>query len=77
MLTINNLTAHTDLTTREIKEITKSTRNRTNTTFAIVANPAAMPPKPRIAATIAPIRKTSVHFNIIITLNNALNGTIN
>jgi hypothetical protein len=41
------------------KEIMNSTRNMTNRSFAMPADAAAMPPNPKIAATIAIIKKTT------------------
>ena len=45
---------------------TKSTKKIKNKTLAIEAAPAAIPPNPKIAATIAIIRKVTVQRNIVI-----------
>jgi hypothetical protein len=45
-------------------ESTNSTKKIKNKTFAIDAAPAAMPPNPKIAATIAIIRNVTVQRNI-------------
>jgi hypothetical protein len=50
-------------------ESTKSTRKIKNKTFAIEAAPAAIPPNPKIAATIAIIRKVTVQRNIRFKFN--------
>jgi len=50
-------------------ESTKSTRKIKNKTFAIYAAPAAIPPNPKIAATIAIIRKVTVQRNIRFKFN--------
>ena len=47
---------------------TKSTKKIKNKTFAIEAAPAAIPPNPKIAATIAMIRKVIVQRNIRLSL---------
>jgi len=49
------------------------TKNIKNKTFAILAAPAAIPPKPKIPAIIARIIKITVHRNItfIFKLVNA------
>ena len=47
---------------------TKSTKKIKNKTFAIEAAPAAIPPNPKIAATIAMIRKVTVQRNIRLSL---------
>ena len=52
-----------------IKEIIKSTINIKKITLAIVAAPSEIPPKPKIAATIATIIKMIVHFNITLDFN--------
>ncbi len=49
-----------------IKEITKRTKNIKNKILAILAAPAAIPPKPNIPATMARIIKVTVQRNIII-----------
>ena len=48
----------------KIKEITNSTRNITNRSFAIPADAAAIPPNPKTAATSAMIRNTTAQPNI-------------
>jgi len=48
----------------KIKEITNSTRNITNRSFAMPADAAAIPPNPKSAATSAMIRNTTAHPNI-------------
>src|SRR2546423_8411696 len=48
----------------KIKEITNSTRNITNRSFAMPADAAAIPPNPKTAATSAMIRNTTAHPNI-------------
>jgi len=50
-------------------ESTKSTKKIKNKTFAIEAAPAAIPPNPKIAATIAMIRKVTVQRNIRLSFN--------
>lgn len=47
-----------------INEITNNTKNMKNKTFAILAAPAAIPPKPNIPAIIARIIKMTVQRNI-------------
>jgi len=49
-----------------INEITNRTKNIKNRIFAILAAPAAIPPKPNIPATMARIIKVTVQRNIII-----------
>jgi hypothetical protein len=44
--------------------MTNSTRNKKKINLAIEAAPAAMPPKPKIAATIATTKKMIVQRNI-------------
>ncbi len=46
------------------KEITNSTRNITNRSFAMPADAAAIPPNPKTAATSAMIRNTTAQPNI-------------
>jgi hypothetical protein len=46
----------------------KSTRKIKNKIFAILAAPAAIPPKPKMAAMIATIRKITVQRNITFNL---------
>ena len=48
----------------KIKEITNSTRNRKNRSFAMPADAAAIPPNPKSAATSAMIRNTTAQPNI-------------
>jgi hypothetical protein len=48
----------------KIKEITNSTRNITNRSFAMPADAAAIPPNPKIAATSAMIRNITAQPNI-------------
>jgi hypothetical protein len=48
----------------DIREITNNIKNRKNRTFAIPAAPAAIPPNPKIAATIATTRKIIVQRSI-------------
>jgi hypothetical protein len=48
----------------KIKEITNSTRNIKNRSFAIPADAAAIPPNPKTAATSAIIRNTTAQPNI-------------
>ena len=50
-------------------ESTNSTRKIKNKTFATEAAPAAIPPNPKIAATIAIIRKVTVQRNIRFKFN--------
>jgi hypothetical protein len=50
-------------------ESTKSTKKIKNNTFAIEAAPAAIPPNPKIAATIAIIKNVTVQRNIRIEFN--------
>jgi hypothetical protein len=49
------------------REITNSTRNKKNINFAIPAAPAAIPPNPNIAATIATIKNIIVQRNITLS----------
>ena len=49
-----------------INEITNRTKNIKNKILAILAAPAAIPPKPNIPATMARIIKVTVQRNIII-----------
>jgi hypothetical protein len=49
---------------------TKSTKKIKNKTFAIEAAPAAIPPNPKMAATIAIIRNVIVQRNIRIKFNS-------
>ena len=65
-LYLNFIVAHDTLLPRhpKIKEITKSTRNIKNRSFAMPADAAAMPPNPKSAATRAMIRNTTAHPNI-------------
>ena len=58
----------------EIKESIKSTIKIKNNILAILAAPAAIPPKPNIAATIAKIINVIVHRNIMFSfklINNS------
>ena len=48
----------------KIKLTTTSTRKIKKIVLAIETAPAAIPPKPNIAAIIAITRKVTVHFNI-------------
>lgn len=48
-----------------ISEMINNTKNIKNKTFAILAAPAAIPPKPNIPATIAKIINMTVQRNII------------
>jgi hypothetical protein len=48
---------HGRRTEPENREITNNTRNKKNMNFAIPAAPAAIPPNPNIAATMATTRK--------------------
>jgi hypothetical protein len=48
----------------KISESTKSTKKIKNKTFAIEAAPSAIPPNPKMAATIAIIRNVTVQRNI-------------
>lgn len=56
-----------------IKEITNNTRNIKKIIFAIEAAPAAIPPKPNIAATIAITRKIRVQRSIVLKLRLIIN----
>ncbi|OEI82000.1 hypothetical protein BKP44_12615 [Formosa algae] len=47
------------------REITNSTKNIKNNIFAIPAAPAAIPPNPKMAATIAKITNVTVQRSII------------
>lgn len=49
-----------------ISDKTNNTRNIKNKILAMLAAPAAMPPNPKIAATIATIRNVIVQRNIIV-----------
>lgn len=51
------------------KARTKSTINTKNNTLAIDAAPAAIPPKPKIAAIIAITKKVAAQRNIILGFN--------
>jgi hypothetical protein len=51
------------------RDSTKSTKKIKNKTFAIEAAPAAIPPNPKIAATIAIIRNVTVQRNIRLSFN--------
>ncbi len=48
----------------EIREITKRMRNRKNRIFATPAEATAIPLNPKIAATMATMKKTSAQFSI-------------
>jgi hypothetical protein len=48
----------------KIKEITNSTRNMKNRSFAMPADAAAIPPNPKTAATSAMIKNTTAQPNI-------------
>ncbi len=50
----------------------KTTRNTKNNTCAMVAAPAAIPVKPKIAATIATRKNTSAQYNIQVSFLNPL-----
>ena len=65
-VSLPNLIAHGTRLPRhpKIKEITNSTRNIKNRSFAMPADAAAIPPNPKTAATSAMIRKTTAHPNI-------------
>ncbi len=52
----------------KIRLNTKSTRKIKNRIFAILAAPDAIPPKPKMAAMIATIRKIIVQRNITFNL---------
>jgi hypothetical protein len=60
---------HGRRTEPENREITNSTRNKKNMNFAIPAAPAAIPPNPNIAATMATTRNIIVQRNITWFLN--------
>jgi hypothetical protein len=65
----NNLIYRSDvLLLPEIRLRMKSTRNTKNKIFAILAAPAAIPPKPNTAAMIATTRKITVQRNITFNL---------
>ncbi|HKZ37531.1 MAG TPA: hypothetical protein VJ184_07780 [Chryseolinea sp.] len=49
-----------------ISDSTKSTKKIKNKTLAMEAAPAAIPPNPKMAATIAIMRKVTVQRNIVI-----------
>ena len=51
--------------------MTNRTRNRKKINFAIDAAPAAIPPNPNIAATIATIKNITVQRNIIYSFSPA------
>ena len=53
----------------KINVINTITIKMKNKVFAIEAAPAAMPPKPKIAATIAMTKKIADHFNIYVTFS--------
>jgi hypothetical protein len=53
----------------DINEITNNTKNIKNKTFAILAAPAAIPPKPNIPAMMARIIKMTVQRNIGFVFN--------
>ena len=50
--------------------MTTNARNTKNKTFAIPAAPAAIPPKPKIAAITANTTNIIVHFNMIYKFLN-------
>jgi len=52
----------------KINEMTKSTINMTNNTFAIPAEATAIPENPSAAAIIATIKKITAHVNIMTPL---------
>ena len=49
-----------------INDITNSAKNMKKIIFAIEAAPAAIPPKPNIAAINATTKNITVHLNIIL-----------
>lgn len=49
-----------------------STMKIKNNTFAMVAAPAAIPPKPKTAAIIATIKKITVQRSIMISLSGKI-----
>lgn len=51
-----------------IKDNTNNTKNTKNKILAMDAAPAAMPPKPKIAATMATIKNMTVQRNITYNL---------
>lgn len=51
--------------TPRIAKITTNPRKIKNSTLAIDAAPAATPPKPKMAATIATKKNIPAHFNIV------------
>lgn len=53
--------------TPTIRAMTNAARNRTKRNFAIPAAPAAMPPKPKTAATIATMKNANAQLNMIRT----------
>ena len=53
------------MVTPRIAKITTSAKKIKNNTFAIDAAPAATPPNPNIAATIAITKNIPAHFNIV------------
>jgi hypothetical protein len=50
----------------DINDITNNTRKIKNSTLAIEAAPAAIPPNPKTAAIIATIRNVIVQRNIVV-----------
>jgi hypothetical protein len=58
------------LTDPVMRDITNKTRKIKNKTLAIPAAPDAIPPNPKIAATMAMIRNVTVHRSIVIVLNS-------
>lgn len=48
----------------QMREIRNKTINMMNKIFAIETAPAAIPPKPKIAATIATMKNTNAQYNI-------------
>ena len=53
-----------------INDKINSTKNRKNKNLAIPAAPAAIPPKPNIAAIIATTRNINVQRNIALNFND-------
>src|SRR6188508_1978466 len=51
------------------RETRKTTRNTTKSTFAIPAAPVAMPPNPKIAATMATMKNVNAQLSMSISSN--------
>lgn len=59
---------YSDFLLPKIRESTNNTKKIKNRILAILAAPAAIPPKPKIAATMARTTKISVQRNMVIRI---------